>query len=132
MCNSTANCNPLLITTSNAILPGVGTVISGIQDATGENVVTFSATPTFLLTYQVNTITLTQNVTSSTLGVGFPGQSTAMIICQDSVGGRTFTAPTNVRGWVAIGTTLNKCTTENLVYSANQSAWFVSGAVTNE
>jgi len=65
--------------------------------------VSYSATPTFELSYgNVQRITLTGNVTSSTFvingGLAFPdGYQFYLRVLQDSVGGRLFEFPANVR-----------------------------------
>lgn len=63
-------------------------------------VVAFTATPTFTCSAngvpQTFQITLTGNVTSSTLASCASGQPVSFIIYQDGTGGRTFVYPTNV------------------------------------
>jgi hypothetical protein len=79
--------------------------------------VTFSATPTFdASTASTFKITLTGNVTGSTLSNPVAGQPIAMEICQDAIGGHTFVAPTNVVGFVAIPSAANACILETFVY----------------
>jgi hypothetical protein len=119
---------------SGSTLPsGIGSISAGIVQSAGENVVAFSATPTFSTAAQLNTITLTGNVTSSTLAVGNPGQAMRFVICQDSTGSRTFTWPTNVHGGMTIGSTLSTCSAQDFVYSANKSLWYATGqGATNE
>ncbi|HEV7672995.1 MAG TPA: hypothetical protein VGQ12_00550 [Candidatus Angelobacter sp.] len=61
--------------------------------------VTFSATPTFnAATVSKFYITLTGNVTSSTLTGAVKDQLVIFVISQDGVGSRTFAWPTNVKG----------------------------------
>jgi len=65
--------------------------------------VSFSATPTFNLSSGSSfQITLTGNVTSSTLSGGTAGQTFVMKIVQDGTGGRTFVWPTNVLNAMSI------------------------------
>jgi hypothetical protein len=80
---------------------------SGAAD--GFTTVTFSATPTFDAAI-ANTfkISLTANVTSSTLSNGVAGQLVTFIIVQDPASARTFVWPTNVFGETTIGTALGK------------------------
>ena len=79
--------------------------------------VTFSATPTFdARNGNVFKLTLTGNVTSSTLTHADAGQQLSFEICQDGTGGRTFVPPTNVQGWVAISSTASACTTEAFLF----------------
>lgn len=67
--------------------------------------VTYSATPTFDASLgDIFKITLTGNVTSSTLSNLTAGQRITIIVIQDATGGRTFVWPTNVFGVMDIGT----------------------------
>ena len=77
--------------------------------------VTFSATPTFTFGFGANTfkITLTGNVTSSTVASNAAGQPATWVICQDGTGGRTFAWPANFFGAMTIGSTLSKCNTQS-------------------
>jgi hypothetical protein len=78
---------------------------------------TFSATPAFDASKaNLFRITLTGNVTSSTLTNAIIGQQLAFEVCQDATGGRTFVPPTNVSGWTTISGTANNCSL--------QSFWF--------
>ena len=98
-----------------------------------ENVVTFSTTPTFSATSPLNTITLTANVTSSTLAAGTSGSKTVLNICQNGTGGFTFVFPANMHGAMTIGSTASKCNAQEFIYSGNQSAWIaVSSGVLNQ
>lgn len=100
---------------------------------TAENTVAFSATPTFSATAQLNTITLTGNVTSSTLAAGSPGFRTTFLICQDSSGSHTFVWPANVRGGMTVGSTASKCSAQEFTYSGTATAWLADSAgVTNQ
>lgn len=80
--------------------------LGGIDPIT--TAVTFSATPTFTATSQdqLFTLTLTGNVTSSTLDMtGMPTPSLLSFeFTQDGSGGRTFAWPANVLGAPAVGT----------------------------
>jgi hypothetical protein len=72
--------------------------------------VTFSATPTFDASKaNLFKITLTGNVTSSTLSNALVGQQLGFEICQDATGGRTFVPPTNVSGFATIPAGANVC-----------------------
>lgn len=76
--------------------------------------VTFSATPTFTATSQdqLFTLTLTGNVTSSTLAMsGLPIPSLVSFeLTQDATGSRTFVWPPNVLGPTSIAATANAVT----------------------
>lgn len=83
--------------------PGTYRDIKFRRSANSVNTVSYSATPTFnaaLGNSQV--ITLTGNVTSSTLSNAVAGQTIAFKIIQDGTGGRSFVWPTNVLGGMAI------------------------------
>jgi hypothetical protein len=81
------------------------------------NTVTFSATPIFdASTASTFKLTLTGNVTSSTLTNAVAGEPLAFEICQDATGGRTFVPPVNVQGWVTIPSGVNTCVLETFIY----------------
>jgi hypothetical protein len=81
--------------------------------AGGLNTVTFSATPTFdASTNSMFKLTLTGNVTSSTLSNAVAGEQLSFEICQDATGGRTFTQPGNVQGWITPSTAASTCTVQ--------------------
>jgi hypothetical protein len=89
-----------------------------------EEVVAFSATPTFSVHFTESTITLTANVTSFTLASGYPGQPKTLIFCQDGTGSRTVTPPANVHGFFTLtAITANKCSAQHFVFSSVASAW---------
>jgi hypothetical protein len=93
----------------------------GTSSATSINSVSFSATPVFNAALgNIQTITLTGNVTSSTLSNAVTGQYLFFLILQDVTGGRTFSWPPNVRGGGNIGSSPNK---------GNTQAFFWDGAV---
>ena len=75
--------------------------------------VSFSATPTFTAssnTINAWTITLTGNVTSSTLASSAAGEYFAFKICQDGTGSHTFAWPTGFTAAVTIFPTASDCT----------------------
>ncbi|HEX9255615.1 MAG TPA: hypothetical protein VF938_08710 [Candidatus Angelobacter sp.] len=79
--------------------------------------VTFSATPIFdASTASTFKLTLTGNVTSSTLTNAVAGEPLAFEICQDATGGRTFVPPANVQGWVTTPIGANSCALETFIY----------------
>jgi hypothetical protein len=84
--------------------------------------VSFSATPTFDAgTASTFKITLTSNVTSSTLANASAGQNLSFIICQDAVGGHSFSWPSNMKGGMTIGTTASKCSAQNYVFDGSNA-----------
>jgi hypothetical protein len=95
------------------------------------NTVAYSATPTFDSSLgNTHKMTLTGNVTSSTLSNASAGQRINFIICQDSNGNRTFTWPSNVAGGMAIGPTASKCSAQTFIFDGNK-AYALSSGVAN-
>lgn len=84
---------------------------SGGGGASG-TVVTFSATPVFNLALGDQTITLTGNVTSSTVSNITQWKPYRVRVCQDGTGSRTFVWPTAFKGAVTIGSTLSTCSVQ--------------------
>jgi hypothetical protein len=97
------------------------------------NTVTFSATPTFNLALgSFQKITLTGNVTSSTLSNLAVGQSIAFLICQDATGSRTFVWPTPVKGGITVGSTISTCSAQSFMTADGVTLYATSTGVTNE
>lgn len=85
---------------------------------------TFSATPTFTASSNTATtflITLTGNVTSSTLAGASSGQVITFRVCQDATGSRTFVPPTNVLGMGTISATLSTCSNQDFRYDGTNA-----------
>lgn len=79
----------------------------------GQHTQSFSATPVFDAGITDSwKMTLTANVTSSTLIGAEAGHTYTFEICQDGTGGRTFSWPGNVTGPIAILSGANVCTVE--------------------
>jgi hypothetical protein len=79
----------------------------------------FSATPTFdasAFAWPTFTMTLTGNVTSSTLSNPISGQHITFIITQNATGGWTFAYPTNVKGESMVGNNANEVSVQSFVY----------------
>jgi hypothetical protein len=86
------------------------------------NTLVFSATPVFdASTASTFKLTLTGNVTSSTLTNAVAGEPLAFEICQDSTGGRTFVPPANVQGWVTIPSAANACVLETFIHDGTNA-----------
>jgi hypothetical protein len=110
------NCLAGLVCSDNA-----GTARTDMRLGTSTTV-TFSATPAFdASTAVLFKLTLTGNVTSSTLANAAPGQPVAFELCQDSIGGRTFVAPANVVGFVTIPSSANACILETFIYDGTNA-----------
>jgi hypothetical protein len=92
--------------------------------------VSFSATPTFdASTASTFKLTLTGNVTSSTLSNAVAGEPINIEICQDATGGRTFVPPANVQGWVTIPSGASACIMQDLVYDGTNAVASSAGTV---
>ncbi len=102
-----------------------GAVISGM------NTVSFSSTPTFDARLgNTQKITLTGNVTSSTLSNPTTGEQIHFVICQDATGSRTFAWPSNVKGGMTIGSTASTCNAQNFIFDGT-NAYALSPGATN-
>jgi hypothetical protein len=96
------------------------------------NTVAFSATPTFDASLgNTQKITLTGNVTSSTLSNASAGQWLYFLICQDSTGARTFAWPANVKGGMTIGSAASTCSAQSFVFDGT-NAYAVSPGVSDQ
>ncbi len=100
----------------------------------GYTTTTFSATPTFTAASNTATsflITLTGNVTSSTLAGASTGQIITFKICQDGSGLHTFVPPTNVLNMGTIEGTASACSNQTFVYDGTNAqalgVMFVTG-----
>jgi hypothetical protein len=84
--------------------------------------VTFSATPTFDASTAASfKLTLTGNVTSSTLSNAVAGEPISFEICQDATGGRTFVPPANVLNMGTIVSTANACSTQEFWFDGSNA-----------
>jgi hypothetical protein len=80
--------------------------------------VPYSATPIFpAASYSNFALTLTGNVTSSTITGGTTGQVATADICQDATGGHTFVWPTNLLQPPPVSAGANTCTGITAVYN---------------
>jgi hypothetical protein len=86
----------------------------------------FSVTPVFDASAGGSfAITLTGNVTSSSVTNPFAGATITFIITQDGTGGRTFVWPTNFRGASNIGPDANSVTVQSFIYDS--AHWRATG-----
>jgi hypothetical protein len=86
-------------------------------DSPGLNAVAFSATPQFDASgSSAFSMTLTGNVTSSSVTNAFASQRIAFIITQDATGGRTFAWPPNFKGASAISPDANSVSVQEFIY----------------
>jgi hypothetical protein len=103
-----------------------GAVVSGL------NSVSFSATPTFDASKgNTQKITLTGNVTSSTLSNCAAGEFLVFDILQDGVGSHTFVWPTAVLNAGTIGSTLSKHNIQSF-YCDGSNARATAAMLTNQ
>lgn len=92
-------------------------------------VVPFSATPVFAISQGTGfQMTLTGNVTSSSISALVPGVLVVFELNQDATGGRNFVWPPNVYGGAAIGMGPNERTTQ-IFYSDGVNLIAVSPGV---
>jgi len=111
---------------------GAGKVQAAKAVISGLNTVTFSATPTFDASLgNTQKITLTGNVTSSTLSNATAGEQINFIIYQDSTGSHTFVWPTNVKGGMTIGSTLSTCSAQSFIFDGT-NAYALGAGVLNQ
>jgi hypothetical protein len=97
-------------------------------DIFGITAVTFSATPTFdasTFASPTFTMTLTGNVTSSTISNPIPGQTITFIIKQDGTGGWTFAWPASTKGSSAIEPAANGVSVQSYVWDG--TFWRATG-----
>jgi hypothetical protein len=86
--------------------------------------VTFSSTPTFTAvstTADSWTMTLTGNVSSSTLTGATTGEILTFNLCQDGTGSRTFVPPANVLNMGTIGSTASSCSHQTFVFDGTNA-----------
>jgi hypothetical protein len=113
-----------------------GTLITG-RNVTPINTVSFSSTPAFDASLSdLQVITLTGNVTSSTITNMLSGQHLTFLICQDGTGGRTFVWPTTVSNAPTISTaagtaTASTCLATTFHANSTSTAYALQSSFTN-
>jgi hypothetical protein len=82
----------------------------------------------------IHKITMTQNTTFSYLGIN-PAQADGtklnLLICQDNVGGHTFTewgGPV-FKGLGVVGATANKCNSQSFVFFTSTGSWYATASM---
>ena len=94
--------------------------------------ITFSGTPTFDCSKgNAHKITLTADVTSSTLSNCSAGQTVEMIVCQDSGGSHAFAWPSTMKGGMTVGATASKCSAQSFIFDGT-NAYATSSGVINQ
>ncbi len=95
--------------------------------------VTFSATPTFVRSSQIQewALTLTGNVTSSTLSGAAAADIFVFSLCQDATGGRTFVPPTGFSTMATPSTTASACTRQTFYWDGANAIPMTSGVSTD-
>jgi hypothetical protein len=103
-----------LVTNQSAVAIAAG----GGNASIAQTTVAFSATPTFTRTANIMefTITLTGNVTSSTLAGAAANDILIFQVCQDATGNRTFAWPTGFANASSISPTAGVCTKQQFVW----------------
>lgn len=111
------------------VVSGAPAWAAGAAAVISANNLSFSATPVFSAAATKQSITLTANVTGSTLAAStIDGFVTTLLISQDATGGRTFVGPTNAL-FPAIGTSPNQVTAVTLVYDTPNTRWVTTSVV---
>jgi hypothetical protein len=88
----------------------------------GMSTVAFSATPTFDASLgNTQKITLTGNVTSSTLSNAMAGEMINFVVCQDATGSRTLVWPSNIKGAMTIGSAPSTCNVQSFVFDGTNA-----------
>jgi hypothetical protein len=83
----------------------------------------YSATPTFNASAASTfKMTLSGDVSSSTLANAAAGQILSFVLCQDGAGNHNFSWPSNMKGGMAVGLEAGKCSAQSFVYDGTQ-AW---------
>ncbi len=123
--------NGCLYNSANVV--GINTSCGGTGSAAAFTVVTFSATPAFVLTSntgQTFQLTLTGDVTSSTINVsGITGRPPISLqICQNGGGSHSFAWPANVPTHGSVDPTASSCSSQSFVYDGTN--WGPLGALT--
>jgi hypothetical protein len=112
-----------------AVYTSSGTTVGGADSlnlageiTTATKAVTFSATPTFDASQgNTFTLTLTGNVTSSTLSNVTTGQVISFELCQDATGGRTFAWPTGFSNASVVNPTASACTNQSFRWDGSNA-----------
>lgn len=121
-----------LVANTNVVTTTTGTwaALGGCPAITAT--VSFSATPVYNLALGcTQTITLTNNVTSSTATNPQSGVTYTFIICQNGSGNFTHVWPTSFLGAMTIGLTASECSTQAFVYNGT-NYYAVTPGVVNE
>jgi hypothetical protein len=94
-----------------------GTAVSG---ASWSNAPAFSATPTFDLSLGSPIMTMTAAVTSITFSNPTTGRPYFIELCQDGTGGWTAALPTGFVGFMTVGLTASKCSSQAFHYNGSR------------
>ena len=129
------------INDSNAVFTKNSTLDDGSGKATmasvngtfnGSVTTTDAASVAVPITKRQSYIALTAN-TTFTIAAGLDGQEITMVWAQNAATAYTVTAPSNVKGFFTVGTTLSKLNAQHFSYSTAAAAWIAdSVGVTNE
>jgi hypothetical protein len=90
----------------------------------------YAATPTFdMQNGTTQKMTLTGNVTASTITNAVDGMILTLEICQDGFGAHTFVFDANLLGATAIGATASKCNVQRFMYDGTAGKWYAIGTM---
>jgi hypothetical protein len=117
--------NPIVVKNGSGTVIGqfdVNGKLLASGSSEGFTTVSFSATPIFDATATNNfQLTLTANVTSSTLVNAVAGQRLTFSLCQDGTGSRSFVYPTNVKNGQSILATASKCSRQSFLFDGTNA-----------
>lgn len=123
--------NFTLDTSGNAA--ATGGITAGGSLNSGVNTVAFSTTPNFDLSKgNIQFITLTGNVTSSTVSNIKSGTIYVFHICQDATGSRTFASPAWAKAFTTISSTASKCSEEMMQSPDGTNLYLIAANVTGQ
>jgi len=92
--------------------------------------ISFSETPAFdASTANTFEITLRGNVSHSTLVNATAGEQLNFIVCQDAMGGRGFTWPTNVKGGAVVSSKIGTCSAQSFIFDGTHAYALTPGVV---
>jgi hypothetical protein len=104
---------------------GSGALVSSV------NSVSYSASPSFDVSQGDQSITLTGDVTSSTLSHISAGQLVSFRVCQDAAGGHAFAWPASVHGAIVVGQNPNTCSVQLFKAFDGTAFWPVDTGIIN-
>lgn len=122
------NCHIAFTFGANGATITLNPAVSGNLAVDASEVVPSSATPVFSGNASYSEMVLTSNVTMWTIGNGpYAGAQKTICWVQNAAGGYAVSAaPSNLRGFTAVGTTASKSSCQVYKWSASQTAWLAT------